>query len=94
MIDTGKFGKAVANSMDRLDALVERGDITNEYMLDEVIVIAALSRPSPERDSIEFDKVESMIFVDGTSQIPWIQVGILTMALGVVAIKVEEDGDA
>jgi hypothetical protein len=79
-MDKTKFGEALARTMDSLDRQIEHGELTEDWQLDEVLVVAALKRPSPEADDADPEKVEIFIFVDGTTQLPYTQKGILTMA--------------
>lgn len=79
-MDNPKFGEALAKTMDRLDKLQMRGDLDG-YGLNQVLVVAVFTRPNPEADSeIDPDAIESLIFVDGTTQVPHEQVGILDLA--------------
>lgn len=80
MIDKAKFGEAVARTMDSLDRQIETGELPEDFELDEVLVIAALKRPSPDASEADPDKIEVFIFVDGTTQLPYTQKGILSMA--------------
>jgi hypothetical protein len=75
-----KFGEALARTMDRLDKLEARGDLDG-CELQEVLVIVAFTKPATDRDEIEDDAIESLIFVDGSTQVPFIQGGILALAL-------------
>jgi hypothetical protein len=79
MIDRAKFGEAIARVMDRIDRLQEAGEITEEYDLEEVLVVAAFKRPF-HRSAVEPDAVEIFVLVDGTTQIPYVQDGLLDFA--------------
>lgn len=79
-MDNPKFGEAVAKTMDRLDKLVQRGDLDGFELVD-VLVIAVYTKPYEEADAeIEPDAMESFVFVDGTTQVPHVQIGILELA--------------
>lgn len=79
-MDNPKFGEALARTMDRLDKLQADGQLDG-YELGEVLVIAAFIKPYTEADQeIEPDAMETLVFVDGSTQIPYVQVGILELA--------------
>lgn len=79
-MDEVKFGHALAKTMDRLDKLDAAGELEG-YELDEVLVIAVFNRPAEDRTEIEDDAIESQIFVDGSTQLPYVQAGILALAM-------------
>jgi hypothetical protein len=79
-MDNKLFGETLAKTMDRMDKYAERGDLDG-WELAEVLVIAVLTRPTPDADELEPDSMESFTFVDGTTQIPHVQVGVLRLAL-------------
>lgn len=84
VIDNQKFGNALASTMDRIEKLERAGEL-QDYDLTEVLVIATFIKPFADRNrEIEPDALESLIFVDGSTQIPYVQTGILTMALDTV----------
>jgi hypothetical protein len=75
-----RFGEAIATTMDRLDKLEQRGDLEG-FELQEVLVLVGYTKLSNPEDEIEPDAIESLIFVDGTTQVPYVQVGLLYLAL-------------
>lgn len=77
-MDTSKVGIAAAKAMERIDKLVSTQELTDEDELAEVLVVVAFHKPSPEEDYE--DRVETMIFVDGTTQVPYVQDGLLAYA--------------
>lgn len=80
MDDEQRFGEALAKTMDRLSKFREIGGLDG-YELNEVLVVAAFTKPYEDADQeIEADAMESLVFVDGTTQIPYVQMGILEMA--------------
>jgi hypothetical protein len=79
-LDRSKFGEALANVMDRMERFSDRGDLDG-YKLNEVIVVVAMSKPYEDADELESDAMEALVFVDGTTQIPFVQVGILEFAM-------------
>jgi hypothetical protein len=79
-MDKAKFGTALAKTMDSIDRQIEKGELTDDFVLDEVLVVAAFKRKSPDADEADPEKVEVFIFVDGTTQLPYTQKGILHMA--------------
>lgn len=79
-MNSPKFGSTLANTMDRLEKIESRGDLDG-YEIKEILVIAVYTKPYEEADQeIEPDAVESFIFVDGSTQVPYTQLGILEMA--------------
>lgn len=82
MIDKAKFGEAVARVLDRLDKLIEVGELSDEYEIGEVLVVTSFIKPAP-KDEIEPDAVEIYVFVDGTTQVPYIQDGLLRYGISV-----------
>jgi hypothetical protein len=78
MIDRTKVGIAMANVMDRLEKFEELDEISKESEIAEVLVIVVMNRPSPTE--LEPDRVESQIFLDGTTQLVYTQLGILEFA--------------
>lgn len=78
-IDTSKVGIAAAKAMERIEKMAERGDITEEDVLAEVLVVVAFNKPAPVE--YEEDRIESLIFVDGTTMVPYIQDGLLRYAI-------------
>lgn len=79
-MDNTKFGEALAHTMDRLEKLDAAGELDG-YEIGEVLVVAAFTKPYAEADQeIEPDAMESLVFVDGSTQIPYVQIGILCLA--------------
>lgn len=75
-----KFGEALARTMDRFDKLDAAGELDG-YELQEVLVLSIFTRPAEDRSEIDHDAIETQIFVDGSTQSPHVQVGILHLAL-------------
>lgn len=92
MIDKAKFGEAIARVMDRIDKLQEAGEITEDYELEDVLVLAAFKRPF-HRSEIEPDAVEIYVLIDGTTQIPYVQDGLLDFAKSTNRVGWESDTD-
>jgi hypothetical protein len=88
-MDTGKVGIAAAKAMDRIDKLREAGELTEEHELAEVLVIAAFNVPEPL--PIEEDRMETLVFVDGTTQLIYVQEGLLNFARQVVGTGDTDD---
>lgn len=85
-MDNPKFGEAIARTMDRLDKLEASGELEG-YDLQDVLVIAAFTKPYEDADQeIEPDALESLVFVDGTTQIPYVQAGILLFAKDTISV--------
>lgn len=83
MIDRAKFGEAVAKTLDRLETMIEVGEIEEEFEITNVLVVVVLERPMEEA---EYDgEIEELIFCDGTTQSPATQRGILLNASDVVS---------
>lgn len=89
-MNDAKFGEALAKTMDRIDKLDAHGDLEG-FELQEVLVVAAYTRLIKPDDEIEPDAVETMVFVDGSTQIPYVQYGILTMAREIVLLPVGDE---
>ena len=78
LVDSPKFGEALAKTMDRLDKIEAAGELLG-YELAEVLVIAVFNKPY-EDSELHPDAIESFVFVDGTTQIPYVKRGIISMA--------------
>lgn len=78
MIDRGQVGLAVANVMDRLERFEDAGEISEDSEISHVLVIVTMNRPSPTE--LEPDRIETQIFLDGTTSIVYEQMGILEFA--------------
>lgn len=80
MVDKAVFGEALARTLDRLEKLEAKGDLDG-YEISDVVVVAGFLKPAENRSEIEPDAIDSLIFVDGTTQIPYVQAGLLYLAL-------------
>jgi hypothetical protein len=92
VIDEMKFGEAVAKTLDRLGKLNERGDL-EKYTLSDVLVVASFVKLREDPDEIDEGTMECLIFVDGTTQIPYVQLGLLELAKDTATGVVSEDGE-
>lgn len=93
MIDRAKFGEAMAKVLDRLDRMIEAGEISDDFEVDNVLVVAAFIRPDPNRDDVYPDSVEVQILLDGTTVVPYVQEGLLRYAIGLAGAFQPVDGD-
>lgn len=78
-VDKSKLGEAYAQAIDSLERHEKAGELDG-YELDEVLVVIAFKRPSPDVSELEPNKTEIFMFVEGTTQIPYVQHGMLLMA--------------
>lgn len=92
-IDKAKFGEALAKTLDRMEQMDDAGHVEG-YTLEEVLVVAVLVKPHDAEDALADDQLDSLVFVDGTTQMPHTQLGILTMALNVAqGVRLGDDDD-
>jgi hypothetical protein len=92
-IDLSKMGEAMARTMDRIDLMVKSGEITSGYVIDNVLVVAGFVKPATPDDPITPDAVDLLIVVDGTTQVPYVQHGLLQYGIDTAGSLTPEDDD-
>lgn len=82
-MDNAKIALAVAEAMDKLDSLVEHGDIPENAEVAAAYVVVALDYPTPDdtEDRHLLSDTTTDVFVWGTPQSVYIQISVLTMGL-------------
>lgn len=80
-MDTSKIGIATAKAMERVEALVESGDIPSEAEVAVACIVVALDYPTPDQEDRHLiSDVTSDIFVFCEPSEIYIQMGVLELA--------------
>lgn len=81
-MDTSRIGIATARAMERIEALVERGDIDQDASVGACLVVVALDHPTPDdaedRDNLYDTSTQVFTFCD--PDVLYVKEGLIRLA--------------